>query len=1059
MSIVESSIWRIPSNRRWTRRHTDDESYEEDKEDEGDEEDEEEEGDEEDEDDDMYEGDDEEEGPFDDEEEGAFDDEDEDKFDKDDAPRAKRIKRSEKMAACAMSVGVGTFSDPPEIDGLAHFLEHMIFMGSEKYPKENDFDAYISKYGGYSNAVTGLEQTTFHFCIQQKHFLSALDRFAQFFIKPLMKKDAIKREREAVESEFQIALSADSNRKVQLQCSFAYDGHPVRKFGWGNLSTLRDNVSKDKLYQELHNFRERHYSAHRMRLAIQAKLPLDTLEDYVTKCFADIPNNALLPDDFAEFKGVKSFDTAAFPKMYKVKPIKDFCRVDLTWVMPSSLEHYKTKPHEYLSSIIGAYGKGSLMSYLCKKLWCIDICCNNNDDFGDTSLYSMFCLKLWLTDKGYENLEDVLAAVFSFINLVKREGPQKRFYEELQQIEQTNFRFLEEQDAEDYVVDMSENMFFYPPRDYITGDSLFFEYDADAIQMCMDCLVPDKVNIIVYDKNYNEQQFDKIEPWFKTKYMEKEIPSKWTERWKDIEPFPDFHLPLSNMFLVDDFSMISLPAKVPHYPEIAYRDAMLEIWYRPDCTFGLPECYMSLYFISDVPYATVKNAALMDLYVMILSQLMRENLHPAAVVGYTHQIMSLENGAVLHINGFNEKLPLLLTLTAEHMVNFPNIVTKDMFKVMRTHLAKHYYNAIVKPKNLSTSVRVAILMKVYMTDLEKHSALQDVSFDDLLEFVRSYTSQLYIQCLVQGNMTQAYVVEKIRECFEILQCKPLPSELRPRPRVMKIPLGVRCCKVRNLNTTDVNSVVLNYYQIGVESDKEKAMINLLLLMMAEPMFDQLRTKEQLGYDIHCSSKNTNGILGFSIKAVTQADKYTTEYVDVRIEEFIKSFAETIEKTTEDELNSFKETLKKKKLCADVHLKQEFDRNWDEIENEDYMFDMLEREVVALQTITLGELKDWYAAYTQNGPSCRKLSVHVVGRASNEATPVAEACINGPKHIEAAMFNGVEKHHWKTKHILEYVPDEQSDENRRDNSIANIEDFKRQLDSYPAKPINPFGTSA
>lgn len=34
-----------------------------------------------------------------------------------------------------MTVGVGSFSDPPEIQGLAHFLEHMIFMGSEKYPK------------------------------------------------------------------------------------------------------------------------------------------------------------------------------------------------------------------------------------------------------------------------------------------------------------------------------------------------------------------------------------------------------------------------------------------------------------------------------------------------------------------------------------------------------------------------------------------------------------------------------------------------------------------------------------------------------------------------------------------------------------------------------------------------------------------------------------------------------------------------------------------------------------------------------------------------------------
>lgn len=66
--------------------------------------------------------------------------------------------------------------------------------------QENDFDAFIKKRGGSDNASTECELTTFYFEIQEKYLLSALDRFAQFFIKPLMKKDAITREREAVES-------------------------------------------------------------------------------------------------------------------------------------------------------------------------------------------------------------------------------------------------------------------------------------------------------------------------------------------------------------------------------------------------------------------------------------------------------------------------------------------------------------------------------------------------------------------------------------------------------------------------------------------------------------------------------------------------------------------------------------------------------------------------------------------------------------------------------------------------------------------------------------------
>lgn len=46
-------------------------------------------------------------------------------------------------AAAGLCIGTGSFHDPPEVPGLAHFLEHMVFMGSEKFPTENDFDSFI----------------------------------------------------------------------------------------------------------------------------------------------------------------------------------------------------------------------------------------------------------------------------------------------------------------------------------------------------------------------------------------------------------------------------------------------------------------------------------------------------------------------------------------------------------------------------------------------------------------------------------------------------------------------------------------------------------------------------------------------------------------------------------------------------------------------------------------------------------------------------------------------------------------------------------------------------
>ncbi|TNN40007.1 Nardilysin [Liparis tanakae] len=151
------------------------------------------------------------------------------------------------QSAAALCVGVGSFSDPGDLPGLAHFLEHMVFMGSQKYPSENGFDSFLKRHGGSDNASTDCERTVFQFDVQRRSFKEALDRWAQFFISPLMIRDAIDREVEAVDSEFQLAKPSDSQRKEMLFGSLAKPGHPMGKFGWGNAKTLKHEPKKKKI--------------------------------------------------------------------------------------------------------------------------------------------------------------------------------------------------------------------------------------------------------------------------------------------------------------------------------------------------------------------------------------------------------------------------------------------------------------------------------------------------------------------------------------------------------------------------------------------------------------------------------------------------------------------------------------------------------------------------------------------------------------------------------------------------------------------------------------------
>ena len=81
-------------------------------------------------------------------------------------------------SAASLDVHVGCALDPKPLYGTAHFLEHMLFMGSEKYPSENEYAEFIKNNGGYSNAFTSLMDTNYHFECSNEAFEGSLDRFA-----------------------------------------------------------------------------------------------------------------------------------------------------------------------------------------------------------------------------------------------------------------------------------------------------------------------------------------------------------------------------------------------------------------------------------------------------------------------------------------------------------------------------------------------------------------------------------------------------------------------------------------------------------------------------------------------------------------------------------------------------------------------------------------------------------------------------------------------------------------------------------------------------------------
>jgi len=83
-----------------------------------------------------------------------------------------------RTSAATLNVNVGSLQDPKGFNGLAHFLEHMLFLGTKKYPDENHYSKFLSAHGGQKNAATAEDNTYYYFDIKNENFSDALDIFS-----------------------------------------------------------------------------------------------------------------------------------------------------------------------------------------------------------------------------------------------------------------------------------------------------------------------------------------------------------------------------------------------------------------------------------------------------------------------------------------------------------------------------------------------------------------------------------------------------------------------------------------------------------------------------------------------------------------------------------------------------------------------------------------------------------------------------------------------------------------------------------------------------------------
>lgn len=249
------------------------------------------------------------------------------------------------------------------------------------------------------------------------------------------------------------------------------------------------------------------------------------------------------------------------------------------------------------------------------RLWGLVVIAGINEaGFDDNNIFSLFNICLHLTDEGFHHLDDVLKATFAYVKLFAQPSSVealKSLYEEQQKIEAINFRYAPERAAYDNVQQLVLSSRNYNSKDILTGNTIYFEYNAEQIQEMIALLNEFKFNIMIVSQQPYKgfTSYDKYEKWFGTEYTTIPMPQRWAEMWENSEPMKELHLPPPNQFITNDFRIFyneNGKPELPQFPQRIVKNDVCELWFKVDDKFLLPEANMQFYFISPLPRQSAK---------------------------------------------------------------------------------------------------------------------------------------------------------------------------------------------------------------------------------------------------------------------------------------------------------------------------------------------------------------------------------------------------------------------------------------------------------------------
>jgi len=828
-------------------------------------------------------------------------------------------------ASAALSVNVGSMDDPEGREGLAHFLEHMLFLGTEPFPEPDEYQQFIKQNGGSHNAFTSYAQTTYFFDVDNEQLSGALERFAPFFISPTFNEAYVDREKNAVHAEYSANLKEDGRRIFSAQKMAMNPEFTFSNFSTGNLDTLSDR-DDSKIRDELITFYKTHYSSDRMTLVIAGDYELDQLGNKARNLFSDIPKR----DVHFERPDVSVFVPEQLPLDMYIKPVKEIRELRFTFPLPEIISQYQHKPVQLLSNLIGHEGDGSILALLKKKGWAESLSAGRS---LSTRHASTMVVGIGLTKSGLLHQEEITSILMEYIDLIRTNGIPDYIKEEQKMLNEMTFRFQEHGPISNYTTRLSSNMLIFPVEDTIYGDYRSEPASEELMRKYLSGLTADNMLRVLIAPGVDT---DTTDPWYGTeiKIRPSDYQKPETSEWTGA-----LHLPKANPFVPENLE--TAPGEASDTPELVASENGYQLWYYPEHEFDAPRAQVLISIKVPEIKESAEQRVLARLYARTVTEALNTYSYPASLAGLNYRLSATSDGLEIAVGGYFDKLPVLLEQIFTEMKNMDisgeefNRYQASLIRALENNLkARPYQRTLADLKNW--------IIEPSFSDTDLLPVVKSATKEALEQFAAQLGNTLSVTTYVHGTLS-AESAENIGAITQ--KYYPANTVTDADSRLLKAPAG----QYQQAVVQDHPDKVMTLYLQGSDtSDMARAEAGLLAQMISSPYYQYMRTEQQLGYIVFATAYPQKSVPGLLF--IVQSPTATPEEMMNHSRIFFRDYEGKLETMSDEEFALFQEGLITRLTEKPKNMGEKAANFWADLSTERYTFDT--RQAIADEVVNI-----------------------------------------------------------------------------------------------------------